>query len=236
MHKLYLLLNIIKRSDLKEYHGFFEKNGVSVIYDTLANGTAHEKTLSVLGIERNEKAVLISLITYPSLKKVLRLLAREMQIDLPDRGIAVAVPLSSIGGARALEYFKEGQEFPEGLEDNDKEKGENENMQTVQELIVAIYEKGYTDLVMDAARDAGARGGTTIRAKGTSAGAQKFFGITLADEKEILLIVTSTAQKKEIMKAIMQKAGMESKAHSIVFSLPVTDTAGFRFTDEIEKD
>ena len=44
MHKLYLLLNIIKRSDLKEYHGFFEKNGVSVIYDTLANGTAHEKT------------------------------------------------------------------------------------------------------------------------------------------------------------------------------------------------
>ena len=236
MHKLYLLLNIVKRSDLKEYRGFFEKNGVSVIYDTLANGTAHEKTLSLLGLERNEKAILISLITYPSLKKILRRLEVEMQIDLPDRGIAVAVPLSSIGGTKSLEYFKEGQDIPKELENNVNGKGETDNMQTVQELILAIYEKGYTDLVMDAAREAGARGGTTIRAKGTSAGAQKFFGITLADEKEILLIVTSTSQKNNIMKAIMQKAGMDSKAHSIVFSLPVTDTAGFRFTDEVEKD
>lgn len=109
-------------------------------------------------------------------------------------------------------------------------------MQTVQELIVAIYEKGYTDFVMDAAREAGAGGGTTIRAKGTSAGAQKFFGLSLADEKEMLFIVTSTAKKKDIMKAIMQNAGMESKAHSLVFSLPVTDSAGFRFADEVVKE
>ena len=109
-------------------------------------------------------------------------------------------------------------------------------MQTNQELIVAIYEKGYTDMVMDAAREAGAKGGTTIRAKGTSAGAQKFFGLSLADEKEILFIVSQTSQKKEIMKAIMQHAGMDSKAHSLVFSLPVTDSAGFRFTDEVAKD
>ena len=109
-------------------------------------------------------------------------------------------------------------------------------MQSTQELIVAIYEKGYTDMVMDAAREAGAAGGTTIRAKGTGAGAQKFFGLSLAEEKEMVLIVSSNSNKKDIMKAIMQNAGMDSKAHALVFCLPVTDTAGFRFSDTVEKE
>lgn len=232
MKGLCLLITIIKRSDIKEYHDFFEKNSISVIYDTLGNGTAHEKTLALFGIEKNEKAVLLSLVTYPTLKKVLRGLALEMKIDLPDRGIAVAVPLASMGGAKALEYFSAGQE----IDETETSLNEEEKMQTVQELIVAIYQKGYTDMVMDAAREAGAGGGTTIRAKGTSAGAQKFFGLSLAEEKEMLFIVTQTEKKKDIMKAIMQKAGTDSEAHSLVFSLPVTDTAGFRFTDEVVKE
>ena len=236
MKGLCLLFTIIKRSDIKEYHDFFEQNSVSVIYDTLGNGTAHEKTLSLLGIEKNEKAVLVSLVTYPTLKKILRGLALEMKIDLPDRGIAIAVPLSSVGGAKTLEYFSAGQDTDDLNDGADAPQNEEVEMQTVQELIVAIYEKGYTDFVMDAAREAGAGGGTTIRAKGTSAGAQKFFGLSLADEKEMLFIVTSTAKKKDIMKAIMQNAGIESQAHSLVFSLPVTDSAGFRFADEVVKE
>ena len=176
MKGLCLLFTIIKRSDIKEYHDFFEQNSVSVIYDTLGNGTAHEKTLSLLGIEKNEKAVLVSLVTYPTLKKRLRGLALEMKIDLPDRGIAIAVPLSSVGGAKTLEYFSAGQDTDDLNDGADAPQNEEVEMQTVQELIVAIYEKGYTDFVMDAAREAGAGGGTTIRAKGTSAGAQKFFG------------------------------------------------------------
>ena len=104
------------------------------------------------------------------------------------------------------------------------------------ELIVAIYEKGYTDLVMDAAREAGARGGTTIHAKGTGAGAEKFFGMTLAEEKEMVFIVSHVDKKKDIMRAIMQHAGVESKAHALVFSLPVSETAGFRFADMVQKE
>lgn len=236
MKGLCLLLTIIKRADIKEYHAFFEKHSVSVIYDTLGNGTAHEKTLALLGIEKNEKAVLISLITYPSLKNILQGLAREMKIDLPDRGIAVAIPLSSIGGAKALEYYSAGQSLDTDKGNSKDTQNEEDKMQTVQELIVAVYEKGYTDMVMDAAREAGAGGGTTIRAKGTGAGAQKFFGLSLAEEKEMLFIVTATDKKKDIMRAIMQNAGIDSKAHSLVFSLPVTESAGFRFSDEVVKE
>ena len=109
-------------------------------------------------------------------------------------------------------------------------------MESSHELIIAIYEKGHTDTVMDAAREAGAAGGTTISAKGTGAGVEKFFGLSLAAEKEMVFIVSSTEKKKDIMKSIIQKAGMDSKAHSLVFSLPVSDTAGFRFSDTVEKE
>ena len=109
-------------------------------------------------------------------------------------------------------------------------------MQSSHELIVAIYERGHTDMVMDAAREAGAAGGTTINAKGTGAGTEKFFGLSLAEEKEIVFIVSDVEKKKDIMKAIMQKAGVDSKAHALVFSLPVSDTAGFRFADTVDKE
>lgn len=233
MKGLYLLMTIVRRTDAAEYEAFFRENNVSVTYSASCNGTAHAKTLALLGIEKNEKTLLLSFVGEDMLSIILNGLTREMKIDLPDRGIAVAVALSGVGGAKALEYFTAGQTLENDTNSQQREEG---SMQTAQELIVAIYERGYTDLVMDAARAAGAAGGTTIRAKGTGAGAEKFFGLSLAEEKEIVLIVSSSEKKKDIMKGIMQGAGIETKAHALVFSLPVSDTAGFRFTDTVEKD
>ena len=86
---------------------------------------------------------------------------------------------------------------------------------------------------MDAARGAGAYGGTVIHAKGTGMEqAEKFMGVSLASEKEIIFIVAKSEQKNDIMKAVMEQAGLQSKAKSIVFSLPVTDTAGLRLMEE----
>ena len=230
MKDLFLLLTIIRRDDDAEYEAFYESHGVTVVYNVRCNGTAHAKTLDLLGIERTEKSMLWAVVTHDTLCKLKKGLSYEMKIDLPDRGVAMAIPLSSMGGARALEYFTSGQLLSE------EHLTEERKMETSQELIVAIYQKGYTETVMEAAREAGARGGTTINAKGTMAASEKFFGITLAEEKEIVFIVSSTEQKKDIMRAIMQKAGIDTKAHAIVFSLPVTDTAGFRFADTVEKE
>ena len=57
------------------------------------------------------------------------------------------------------------------------------------ELIVVILNEGHSDMVMDAARSAGAGGGTVLHAKGTGAiGTEKFFGVTLANEKDVIYI------------------------------------------------
>ena len=104
---------------------------------------------------------------------------------------------------------------------------------TDHELIVVISQQGYTDVIMDAAREAGAYGGTIIHAKGTAGEvANKFMGVTLADEKEIVYIVSKATEKNAIMKAIMEHAGLNSKAKAVCFSLPVTDTAGLRLLEE----
>ena len=229
MKNLYWFVTIIQRSDAREYEEFYLAHDVNVTYSTPCNGTAHAKTLNLLGLERTEKTMMFSVVTYETLKTLKKRLTVDMKIDLPNRGVAMAVPLSGMGGMQAMEYFTNGQLM-------EPDETEEKMMQSDYELIVAIYEKGYTDLVMDAAREAGARGGTTIKAKGTAAGAEKFFGLSLAVEKEVVLIVSGQEKKKDIMKAIMQKAGVETKAHALVFSLPVSETAGFRFADTVEKD
>ena len=227
MKNLYLLITIIRRADIAEYESFYLSRGIHEIYSTLCSGTAHEKTLDILGIEKTEKAMLISVVSGELLDSLMRALEYDMKIDLPNRGVAVAIALSSVGGQRALEYF--------GGNENTACKTEDSVMNCEYELIVAIYERGYTNLVMDAAKAAGAAGGTVIKAKGTAAGAEKFFGLSIGEEKEMLFIVSKADKKKDIMKAIMTSAGIDTKAHALTFALPVSDTAGFRFSDMVDK-
>ncbi len=94
-------------------------------------------------------------------------------------------------------------------------------------LIVTIVNRGFSDDVMDAAREAGARGGTIMYAHG--AGQKEtstFFGISIHPEKEMVLVLADENQRPGIMKAIVHKVGLNSEGAGIVFTLPVTNVAG----------
>lgn len=94
-------------------------------------------------------------------------------------------------------------------------------------MIIAVANQGYhrTDHGSGARAEPG--GGTVIHAKGTGTNEMgKFFGMSLAAEKEMTMIVTRKEQKNDIMRAIMERAGMESKAKTFLFSLPVSGVAG----------
>ena len=98
------------------------------------------------------------------------------------------------------------------------------NVKFNKELLIIISNRGYIDSVMEVARKAGAPGGTVIHARGTGTdSSEKFFGVTLGAEKEMIFIVTEREKKENIMKAIMEKVGSNTEAGSIVFSLPVTE-------------
>ena len=223
MNSLFWLVTITDRRSTDAFLALYETFGVTVSLRTVGAGTAVRETLSTLGLEQTEKAVLFAVITadtWPRLQKALR---RELRIDVPGTGIAFTVPVSSIGGKRALQFLTEHQTFVR--------KEENTLKDTHYELLLVISNQGHTGSIMDAARAAGAGGGTVLHAKGTGMeGAAHFMGVELVNEKELVLIVTRTARKNAIMKAIMD--GADPRAGAIVFSLPVTDTAGLRLLDE----
>lgn len=225
MSNIYMMTTIVDRKNLNRYLELYQKNNLHVMFVSLGYGTATNEIMDYLGLDTNDKAVAFSIIEEHTWITVKKQLQKELQIDAPGGGIAFTVPLSSVGGKKALQYLIESQDYI---------KEEESTLQnTDHELIIVIAEHGYTELIMDAAREAGAYGGTVIHAKGTGIeAADKFMGVTLAAEKEVIYIVTKTEQKNPIMKAIMEKAGLESKAKAVVFSLPVTDTAGLRLVED----
>ena len=133
-----------------------------------------------------------------------------MNIDVPGTGIAFIIPLSSIGGKKVLQYLIQSYEY---------EKEEEATLrETEYELLVTIVNQGCIDSVMDAARSANAGGGTVIHAKGTGMeSAEKFLGVSLAAEKEIIFIVTRSKNKNQIMRAIMEKTGLNNKEKQLCF-------------------
>ena len=225
MGNLFLMTTIVDRKDAERYIEVFKENDMNVLYLTLGFGTATSEVLDYLGMDSREKAVVFLVVEEDGWFDIKKQLEKKLKIDAPGGGISFITPLSSIGSRKALQYLIESDSY--------EKKEESELKNTAHELIVVISEQGYTEMIMEAAREAGAYGGTVIHAKGTGqAAAEKFLGVTIAVEKEILYIVTKTEQKNAIMKAIMKDAGIDSKAKSIVFSLPVTDTAGLRLIED----
>lgn len=100
---------------------------------------------------------------------------------------------------------------------------ENKNF----ELIISIVDRGYSDLVVDAARNAGASGGTIIHGRGTSVqNDESILGISIQPEKEIIMTLTNSESKKQIMEAICENADLDEDGKGICFTMPVNQVRG----------
>ena len=95
------------------------------------------------------------------------------------------------------------------------------------EMILCIVNAGFSETVMDAAKEVGARGGTVIHARGTAnQEAEQFFHITIQPDKEMVLILVPVEIKDDVLHAIYRSAGLKSEGQGIAFSLPVDDVVG----------
>ena len=97
------------------------------------------------------------------------------------------------------------------------------------EVVVCIVNAGFSQNVMEAARGAGAKGGTVLRARGTAnPEAEDFFHITVQPDKEVVLILVPADIKDALIKAVYKEAGLASEAKGIIFSLPVSRTTDIK--------
>ncbi len=102
------------------------------------------------------------------------------------------------------------------------------------EMVLCIVNAGYSEVVMDAAKEVGARGGTVIHARGTAnKEAEQFFHITIQPDKEIVMILVPAEIKDTVLHAVYQSAGLKTEGQGIAFSLAVDETVGITPVEEV---
>lgn len=105
--------------------------------------------------------------------------------------------------------------------------------QFTHDVIFCIVNGGFSEAVMDAAKKGGAKGGTVINARGTAGKeAEKFFGITVQEEKEIVMILASSECKDKILQNLYDEVGLNTAGQGIAFSLPVDGVVGISVTQQ----
>ncbi|HCC37533.1 MAG TPA: hypothetical protein DEQ14_07910 [Treponema sp.] len=211
----------------------FDEEKVRFHFVTKGRGTASSEVLDILGIGAGEKAVIMCLEQSVLVPVLLKEVRKKLGFHSPGAGIAFTIPLSAINDPVLLVFkqsIHKNQKIAEELDVRSGGEGENMANELTHDLIVSIVNQGYSDELMNTAREAGATGGTVLNARGQAhEGAVKFFGISVQDEKELIIILTSREKKVGIMRALCETHGLNSKAQGIVFSLPVDDVMGLSF-------
>jgi len=231
MPALKLLFFIVDWSQAHVISDVFIEGNVRFHFVTRGTGTANSDILDLLGIGTNDKAVVICLEQAVGVSALMKEVRKKLRRSTPGAGIAFTIPLSAINDPILL-IFKQSihknEKVAEELGIKTRKEGENMAGESHDhDLIVSIVNQGYSDEFMNTAREAGASGGTVINARGQAhEGAVKFFGISVQDEKEIILILTSREKKVPIMRAVCEAHGLNTEAQAIVFSLPVDSVLG----------
>ena len=219
---LHYIIAVTDREKQRPMAALFDKAGLRPILTNLGRGTARSVHLALYGLDSTEKAVVSTVANDEDTARLIRAAKEQLYMDIPGNGVMLAIPIKSVAGGRTLNQLSGGKDI-----------GGKPKMEFKHELIIAILNEGQSDSVMNAAREAGATGGTVLHAKGTgSSRAKKFFGVSLADEKDMVYIVAHSDEKAAIMSAISKSAGPGSKAGAICFSLPISSVVGLRTRDE----
>jgi nitrogen regulatory protein PII len=106
------------------------------------------------------------------------------------------------------------------------------------DLIITVVNRGFSDYVVETAREAGATGATIINARGTSIHeTEKFLGVAIQPEKELVLILVRKNDRNKIMSEICAAANLNEEGKGLCFSLPVSNLKGVaHLFDKTKKD
>lgn len=226
---LSLVVAIVNRGMGGKATALFAKQGIVFSLSAHGRGTANSRLLDVLGLGESAKEVLFCTVPSNRAAGMLALLERDLQLKEIGKGIAFSVPLGSVIGTKTAAVLA-GIPQETGTSNEWTDEGGMAVEQPARfDLIITVANRGYADEVMEAAKSVRPIGGTILGARGTGMKeAEKFFGLTIQPEKEMVLIVTPAEDRQAIMEAIVTKAGPRTEAGAIAFSLPVSGVAGLR--------
>ena len=210
-----LMMSIVERGSGNKLVKLYNKNQVYANIRFEGQGTATSEILDILGLGGSEKDIILSIATRPAARTLLGRLDDDLRGAAPSRGIAFSIPMTALSSLVAAYIDLKTKLDAEGS-------GKMENQPKTSMILVTVNQ-GYTDVVMETARKAGARGGTIIRGRwaGDESFAQSYGITTLQQEKELIFIVVPTELRNRIMDAVTKEHGIRTESGAMVSSVGV---------------
>lgn len=202
----------------------FQKSALPIQYRFNAEGTASSEIMDTLGFGSIDKCVLVSTVPRAFGNTMLKKLHNELRLDAVNSGIAFTIPLTGTSNhmLRMMNHTAE-----KSATNTDNRKDENIMAENSYALVAAIVNRGFSGEVMNAARAAGAGGGTVMHSRSIgSEDAPGLWGLGVQEEKEFVLILAEAENKVNIMRSISESCGMHSDAKGLVLSLPIDSVMG----------
>lgn len=217
MEKSKLLITIVNEDGLDEVISIYNHYKIPLNISVYGVGTANSNVLSYLGLEETKKQIIFSIMAEKLEKDIFNYLDHGRELYKPGNGIAFSIPISSLTAyiANSSEKSLVNKECAL-MEKDDK-----------YQLIIIIVSAEYSDQAMDAAKTAGATGGTLIHGRGLgTSDVTEFLGITIAPEKNVILILAENEKKKVIMEKVTEEVGLNTKGKGFCLSIPVDHVIG----------
>ena len=173
----------------------------------MGRGTASNGVLQLLGLGDSSKDI------------VYIILEEEKCAAVREALISASEPKKHFGVLFTLDvgsFGKAGNNTP--IEKSESKGSKTMTTENNYQMINVIVNKGYAEDAMDAARKAGAGGGTIIGARGTAKeGDAAFFGMKIVPEKELLMILVPEEKKDAIVQAITALPCFKEAGSGIIF-------------------
>lgn len=209
----------------------FHTRSIPLQYQINGVGTASSEMMDILGLGTPDKSILITMLPKHFADSMMKKVKKELKLGMANSGIAFTMPLTGVNSQlyKMLEQMEEEGTHPQ------VKKEETTMSEMKNSLIITVVNQGYSEAVMDAARTAGARGGTVVHSRRLGdTEALGFWGFSIQEEKEMVFIVASKAHKLDIMKAIGEKCGLHSEAKGLVTSVPIDSVIGIEDDEDEE--
>ncbi len=222
-----LMYSIVGRGQADLFVKIAQDCGVSGGTVVQAMGTASSSILRLLGLGDKSKEIVLNVVDIKKAHAVIE----KAKADPKIMGVSAILgsgsaddDISAVSKAESGSAEMPDQDGPVAGTSQVGGKGEG-TMDKKWKMITIIVNKGYADDIMDTARKVGASGGTVTNARGTAPKGQeeRFLGITIVPEKEMIFILAERSEADGIVDAIQKMDCLQEKGIGIIFTQDVVD-------------
>ena len=219
-----MVITITREEDQRKLEEVFDSMGIPMCFQFRGKGTAPSEMMDIFGLRGTTRLLTGAFLAKTQVNPLFETMNKQLSFRHRGGGIAITVPMigmqSSVLDLLNNENHDEAKTFLKGDETEMKEKSKYA-------LIWVSVAGGYSDDVVDAARKAGAKGGTVMKGRRRSSeSVRHHFGISMQEEQDFVMIVVPREKKNDTMTAIMDACGLLTKAHGVVWALPVDEVMG----------